>query len=159
MNYYISIETSTDICSVALSADNQVIGFKENKDRNHASSVAVFVDELLKENNLTAKQLSAVATSLGPGSYTGLRIGTSTAKGIAYSSDIKLVAVDTLQAMALKAAENFKNEKAVFVSCIDAGRNEVYSEIFDVNNAVLRPCMAELIEKNSFEEYFNNDYR
>lgn len=159
MNYYISIETSTDICSVALSADNQVIGCKENKDRNHASSVAVFVDELLKENNLTAKQLSAVATSLGPGSYTGLRIGTSTAKGIAYSSDIKLVAVDTLQAMALKVAENFKNEKAVFVSCIDAGRNEVYSEIFDVNNAVLRPCMAELIEKNSFEEYFNNDYR
>ena len=159
MNYYISIETSTDICSVALSADGKVIDYRENRERNHASATAAFVDELLKKNNLSAKQLSAVATSLGPGSYTGLRIGTSTAKGMAYAAGIKLIAVDTLQAMALKAAEKFSGGKAVIVSCIDAGRNEVYSEIFDVDNNVLRPCKAELIEKDSFKEYFDNNYK
>ncbi|MBQ3656423.1 MAG: tRNA (adenosine(37)-N6)-threonylcarbamoyltransferase complex dimerization subunit type 1 TsaB [Bacteroidales bacterium] len=159
MSYFINIETSTDICSVALSSDNQVIDYEENHNRNHASTLAAFIEKVLKRNNLTTKQLSAVATSLGPGSYTGLRIGTSTAKGMAYAADIKLITVDTLKAMAKKAAENFKNEKAIIVSCIDAGRNEVYSEIFDVNNNVLRSCQAELIEKNSFQEYFDDNYK
>lgn len=159
MDYFINIETSTDICSVALSADNQVIDYEENNDRNHASTTTVFIEKVLKRNNLTVKQLSGVAVSKGPGSYTGLRIGTSTAKGMAYFADIKMIAVDTLQAMALKAAENFKNEKAVIISCIDAGRNEVYCEVFDVENRVLEPCKAELIEKNSFQKYFDDNYK
>ena len=156
MAYFINIETSTDICSVALSKDFQVVDFEENHDRNHASTLAVFIEKILKRNNLSAKDLSGVAVSKGPGSYTGLRIGTSTAKGMAYLADIKLIAVDTLQAMALTAAEKFQDNDAVFVSCLDAGRNEVYCEIFDAQNRVLRPCKAEIVEKDSFKEFFSN---
>ena len=153
MNYYINIETSTDICSISLSCDNDVIDSRENKSRNHASSTAVYIEELLKSNNLTAKDLAAVAVSKGPGSYTGLRIGTSTAKGIAYASDIKLIAIDTLQAMALKASESVNEKDAVIVATIDAGRNEVYAELIDMNNNSVRNCQAELIDENSYAEY------
>lgn len=152
MNYYINIETSTDICSVSLSGDNELIDFRENKTRDHAKSVALYIQELLNAHNLQAKELAAVAISKGPGSYTGLRIGTSTAKGIAYQSGIKLIAVDTLQAMALKASENISDDNSVIVSTIDAGRNEVYSELFDMKNQPIRGCEAEIIDENSYSE-------
>ena len=157
MKYFINIETSTDICSVALSKDGEVVDFQENTERNHASSLAVFIEKILNRNNLSANDLSGVAVSKGPGSYTGLRIGTSTAKGIAYGAEIKMIAVDTLQAMALKAIENYNDKSFVFVSCLDAGRNEVYSEILDSQNRVLRGCQAEIIEKNSFEDLLNDN--
>lgn len=157
MTYFINIETSTDICSAALSKDSQVVDFEENHERNHASSLAVFIEKLLKRNNLSVKDLSGAAVSKGPGSYTGLRIGTSTAKGMAYFSDIKLIAVDTLQALALAASKETEVKNAVFISCLDAGRNEVYCEIFDSQNRVLRPCAAEIVDKNSFKDFFDNN--
>ena len=106
LNYFINIETSTDICSVSLSRNAETIALKENHERNHASAVSRYIEDILSENNLKVSDLSGVAISKGPGSYTGLRIGTSTAKGMAYQSGIKLIAVDTLQAMALKVVNN-----------------------------------------------------
>ncbi len=155
MNYFINIETSTDICSISLTGDNEVIDTLENKSRNHASSTAVYIEELLKKNNLKAKELAGVAVSKGPGSYTGLRIGTSTAKGIAYASDIKLIAIDTLQAMALKASETISEKNAIIVSTIDAGRNEVYAELFDMDNKTVEQCKAILIDENSYSDYLS----
>jgi len=151
MNYFINIETSTDICSVALSRDNIIIDKRENKDRNHASTLALYIQELLTSNNLKVKDLAGVAVSKGPGSYTGLRIGTSTAKGMAYQAGIKLLAIDTLQAMALKVSKSTSDPNTVICTTIDAGRNEVYSELFDVDNNCIRQCEAEIITPESYE--------
>lgn len=152
MNYFINIETSTDICSVALSNDDGVIDSRENQSRNHASTTALYVQELLDSNNLKAKDLAGVAVSKGPGSYTGLRIGTSTAKGLAYQADIKLIAIDTLQAMALQATKRISDPNTVICATIDAGRNEVYSELFDSNNCAIRSCQAEIITEDSYAD-------
>lgn len=152
MNYFINIETSTDICSVSLSNDNGIVDIRENQSRNHASTTALYVQELLNSNNLKAKDLAGVAVSKGPGSYTGLRIGTSTAKGMAYQAGIKLIAIDTLQAMALEASKRIDNPEAVICATIDAGRNEVYSELFDMQNRPLRECIAEIITDQSYAD-------
>lgn len=161
LNYFINIETSTDICSVSLSRNAETITLKENHERNHASAVSRYIEDILKENNLKVSDLSGVAISKGPGSYTGLRIGTSTAKGMAYQSGIKLIAVDTLQAMALKVVnkkEFIKSPETVVCATLDAGRNEVYSEVFDLNNNCLRACQAEIITPESYTEYFKDKY-
>ena len=152
MNYFINIETSTDICSVSLSNDNEIIDSRENQSRNHASTLGLFIQELLEGNNMKVKDLSGVAASKGPGSYTGLRIGTSTAKGMAYQAGIKLLAIDTLQAMALKATKQISNPEAIVCATIDAGRNEVYSELFDIENRPVRQCVAEIITADSYAE-------
>lgn len=152
MNYFINIETSTDICSVSLSSNEGMIDKRENQSRNHASTTALYVEELLKANNLTVKDLAGVAVSKGPGSYTGLRIGTSTAKGMAYQAGIKLLAIDTLQAMALEASKHIDDPEAIICATIDAGRNEVYSELFDMKNQPVRSCQAEIITEESYAE-------
>ena len=152
MNYFINIETSTDTCSVSLSNDSEVIDSRENQSRNHASTLGLFIQKLLESNNLKVKDLSGVAVSKGPGSYTGLRIGTSTAKGMAYQAGIKLLAIDTLQAMALKATKQISNPEAIICATIDAGRNEVYSELFDIENRPVRQCVAEIITAESYAE-------
>lgn len=156
MNYFINIETSTDICSVSLSTDDGMIDKRENQSRNHASTTALYVQELLEAHNLTAKKLAGVAVSKGPGSYTGLRIGTSTAKGLAYQAGIKLLAIDTLQAMALEATKRIDDPKAIICATIDAGRNEVYSELFDMENKPVRGCQAEIISAESYAGILDN---
>ena len=149
---FINIETSTDICSVSLSRGGEVIAHRENNSRNHASTLGLFIQELLEGNGLKVKDLSGVAVSKGPGSYTGLRIGTSTAKGMAYQAGIRLLAIDTLQAMALKATKQISNPEAIVCATIDAGRNEVYSELFDIENRPVRQCVAEIITADSYAE-------
>jgi tRNA threonylcarbamoyladenosine biosynthesis protein TsaB len=106
----------------------------------------------LDGNNLKVKDLSGVAVSKGPGSYTGLRIGTSTAKGMAYQAGIHLLAIDTLQAMALHATKQIDDPTTIICATIDAGRNEVYSELFDMQNRPVRECIAELITTESYAE-------
>ena len=149
---FINIETSTDICSVSLSRGGEVIDHRENNSRNHASTLGLFIQELLDGNNLKVKDLSGVAVSKGPGSYTGLRIGTSTAKGMAYQAGIHLLAIDTLQAMALHATKQIDDPTTIICATIDAGRNEVYSELFDMQNRPVRECIAELIIAESYAE-------
>ncbi|MCR5455078.1 MAG: tRNA (adenosine(37)-N6)-threonylcarbamoyltransferase complex dimerization subunit type 1 TsaB [Bacteroidales bacterium] len=156
MNYFINIETSTDTCSVSLSREGEVIDHRENQSRNHASTLGVFIQELLEANHMKVSDLSGVAVSKGPGSYTGLRIGTSTAKGMAYQAGIKFLAIDTLQAMALQATKQSNVPDAIICATIDAGRNEVYSELFDMKNNTVRQCIAEIITSDSYAETLAN---
>ena len=159
MTKILHIETATQICSVALSENDTIIANKSTDEKNaHSSVLTVFIEEILKSGNIKPQDLDAVAVSMGPGSYTGLRIGVSTAKGLCYSLDKPLIAVSTLQAMALGMAQkpNQLNEDALFCPMIDARRMEVYSAIFDERNKQVRKIMAEIIDENSFAGQLQN---
>lgn len=155
MTYILNIDTSTSICSVSLSEGNRVLDVKEDYEgRNHAKLLTPFIEEILKENNLSPNELSAVSVSKGPGSYTGLRIGVSVAKGIAYALSIPLISVDTLLIMASGYLEENKSlskkENVVLCPMIDARRMEVYSALFDSGLSALREVKAEIIDENSY---------
>ncbi len=147
----IYIETATKICSVALSENGKLVGIRESKVSNsHAEMLSVFIEELMKKVNWKYADLDAVAVSMGPGSYTGLRIGVSSAKGLCYSLEKPLIAVSTLQSMAWGMAQN--NENVLFCPMIDARRMEVYSAVFDKNNEEVRGIEAQIIDENSFAD-------
>ena len=150
MNFILNIETATKNCSVALSQNGIVIACKEIAEAgySHAEKLHVFIDEILKENNLTFNDLSAIAISQGPGSYTGLRIGVSAAKGLCYSLDIPLIAVDTLEVLSRKLTV----ENGIIIPMIDARRMECYTAIFDAKHEKIREVKAEIIDENSFQE-------
>ena len=115
---------------------------------SHAEKLHVFIEECLKESNITFKDLSAIAVSQGPGSYTGLRIGVSAAKGLCFALDLPLIAVDTLQVLASKLSIS----DGVIIPMIDARRMEVYSAIFNSKSEKIREVQAEILTENSFEE-------
>ena len=126
------IETSGEVCSVCLAKGEKVLGIKESIVYNsHASAVAVFVQELFTENNIVASNLNAVCVSAGPGSYTGLRIGVSFAKGICFANNLPLIAVSTLAAMANGAIASIKDANLWYCPMIDARRMEVYTAIYN----------------------------
>lgn len=126
------IETSGEICSVCLANGEEILGIKESTTPNsHAALAAVFVQELFAENNLSAAQLNAVCISGGPGSYTGLRIGASLAKGICYAANIPLIAVSTLAAMTNGIISEINDANLWYCPMIDARRMEVYTAIYD----------------------------
>lgn len=126
------IETSGEVCSVCLAKGEKVLGIKESIVYNsHASAVAVFVQELFTENNIVASNLNAVCVSAGPGSYTGLRIGVSLAKGICFANNLPLIAVSTLAAMANGAITSIKDANLWYCPMIDARRMEVYTAIYN----------------------------
>ena len=154
------IETATQVCSVALITDKKIVALKESKEANsHSKFVTLMIDEMLCENNLNFSDLDAVAISKGPGSYTGLRIGVSTAKGFCYALDIPLISVGTLHSMALGAAKKIPDkqnpDEILLCPMIDARRMEVYSALYDINGNEVRKVMAEIIDKNSFDEFLN----
>ncbi len=149
------IETSTEVCSISLTKDGKQIDLIEsNEGQNHARLVTVFAEELLSRNKINSRELDAVAVSKGPGSYTGLRIGVSTAKGICYAGQIPLIAVGTLEAMTRYVALNRislgipENKPTIFCPMIDARRMEVYSMLFDQDCSVLGPISAEIIDES-----------
>ncbi|MEO8234705.1 MAG: tRNA (adenosine(37)-N6)-threonylcarbamoyltransferase complex dimerization subunit type 1 TsaB [Flavobacterium sp.] len=150
MNYILNIETATKNCSVALSQNGDVIACKEIAEAgySHAEKLHVFIEEILKENKLTFKDLSAIAISQGPGSYTGLRIGVSAAKGLCYSLDIPLIAIDTLEVLSRKLTM----ESGIIIPMIDARRMECYTAIFNNKHEKIREVKAEIIDENSFRE-------
>lgn len=155
MALIINIETSTRVCSAALAKDGKLLDLKESfDDRTHATQLTVFIDELFKENALSYADLDAVSVSEGPGSYTGLRIGVSVAKGICYGQNKPLIAVNTLQAMALMAIESDKSiaKNAKLCPMIDARRMEVYSSLFDTTAKKLRDTQAEVIEAGAYKD-------
>ncbi len=153
MSLILNIETATQVCSVGLSRDGKTIAIRESHEKNiHASLVSVFSEEVLKEAGKSMKDLDAVAVSMGPGSYTGLRIGVSTAKGFCYALDIPLIAVPTLQSMALGAASSFDDTEAVYCPMIDARRMEVYTALYDHNNTETRKTEALIVEEDSFDK-------
>lgn len=152
MAFILIIETSTEVCSIALSKDGKLMDMIESSEgQNHARLVTVFAENLLFRNKIKTGELDAVAVSRGPGSYTGLRIGVSTAKGICYAGRIPLIAVGTLEAMAKHVMLNrlqlgvSENKPALFCPMIDARRMEVYSMLFDKDGKILKPITADII--------------
>ncbi len=147
------IETATQICSVALSENETIIASKSSDEKNaHSRVLTVFIDELLQSNGLLPQNLDAIAVSMGPGSYTGLRIGVSTAKGLCYSLSKPFISVSTLQAMAWGMAAKAGKQYAdtLFCPMIDARRMEVYAAIFDGSKEQVREILAEVLDENSF---------
>jgi tRNA threonylcarbamoyladenosine biosynthesis protein TsaB len=164
MEIILSIETSTSICSVALHKSGDLLSLREIEEKGaHAQKLIGLVDSLLVEQKLDIKELSAIAVSEGPGSYTGLRIGVSTAKGLAFSGSLPLIGVGALKALALGAKHQIDHQ-GVIVSMLDARRMEVYREVFDSDLNIINPIDAEIIDENSFhnqlekgEVYFVGD--
>jgi tRNA threonylcarbamoyladenosine biosynthesis protein TsaB len=157
MSLILNIETATEICSVSLAKEGKLIALKEhNEGLKHAKLLTVYIEEIFKENNVSIKELNAVAVSKGPGSYTGLRIGVSAAKGIAYAGNIPLIAVSTLQAMAHGVTTGSGFDKNTWLCpMIDARRMEVYSAFFDLNNTKQKEISADIIDENSYADILN----
>lgn len=149
MPLLLHIETATDTCSAALSENGKIIGLKETiGTRSHASVLAVFIDALLNEKKITVADLDAIAVSKGPGSYTGLRIGVATAKGLCYGADKPLISVNTLQSMAAAFVLNKKNkENCLFCPLIDARRMEVYFALFDKDLCFVESTAAIILDE------------
>lgn len=156
MSCILNIETSTDVCSVAISNDGECIFNKEDHSGpNHAVKLGVFVDEALSFIDNHAVPLDAVAVSCGPGSYTGLRIGASMAKGICYGRNLKLIAIPTLELLAVPVLlqERIEEEDACLVPMLDARRMEVYAEVFDRSLNEIRPVQADDVTSETYKEY------
>ena len=155
MSCILNIETSTNVCSVAVSQDGSCIFNKEDHEGpNHAVILGVFVQEALSFIDSHAVPLDAVAVSCGPGSYTGLRIGLSMAKGICYGRDVKLIAIPTLELMCvpLLLDEKINEENALLCPMIDARRMEVYSQFFDRALNEVRSISADIVENNTYDD-------
>lgn len=152
----LNIETSTKACSVALANNGKLIAVKEavDLDYSHAEKLNLFIGEVMKSSGLKYSQLSAIAVSKGPGSFTGLRIGVSTAKGLAYALAIPLISTETLESMAAGFLGKNKNgADELFVPMIDARRKEVYMRIFDRGLNPKSETKAEVIDSSSFKQW------
>ena len=162
MALILCIETGTDICSVGIVKDGELISLRESDSgRDHAKKVAVFVDELLTENDIDPQQIDAVAVGEGPGSYTGLRIGVSFAKGLCYGLGKPLIAVSSLASLATVAIEDYNAgiidienwDSALLCPMIDARRMEVYTQVFDSKVKPLSGVTAEVVDENTLAEH------
>ncbi len=152
----ICIETATNLCSVALCNSAEIISLKESTDlKSHASMLTVFIGEALKENGIRPGDLEAIAVGKGPGSYTGLRIGVSVAKGIAYAASIPLIGIGTTLSMFWGMAGRIEEvtgdrENTLFCPMIDARRMEVYNAIYDYQGKMVKDISADIISEDSF---------
>ncbi len=161
MALILNIETSTEVCSVALAKDGKLLFEKESREGlNHSEYLTVFIDELFRENKIEIDTIDAVAVSKGPGSYTGLRIGVSVAKGLCYSLDKSLISVGTLDALGKFTAQNLTryfetNEKVLLCPMIDARRMEVYTALYDSTGNIIEPVSAKIIDEESFSRWLS----
>ena len=150
------IETATTNCSVALSVNGSVIAFKEDnpngsqKGYSHAEKLHGYIEEVLSSGNTSKSNLDAIAVSKGPGSYTGLRIGVSAAKGLCFALEIPLLSIPTLQSLSLQIEE----KDTYVIPLLDARRMEVYSAVF-FSEEKIRETKAEIVDENSFLDYLN----
>ena len=160
MALILNIESATTMCSVALGKDGVCFDLEEvNDGYSHAEKLAVFADELLKRNNLSTSDLDAIAVSKGPGSYTGLRIGVSLAKGLCFGAGKPLIAIDTLQEMCFnpivqEATVSMDNPR--LCPMLDARRMEVYTALFDQNNDPITDVSPMILDETSFTEELQN---
>lgn len=162
MSLILCIETGTDICSVGIARDGELMSLRESdQGRDHAKQVAVFVDELLRETGVKPDELDAVAVGMGPGSYTGLRIGVSFAKGLCYGLNIPLLAVGSLEALTDVAIKDYEAgiiqvegwDEALLCPMVDARRMEVYTQIFNSRCEAQSEVSAEIITEESFSQW------
>lgn len=159
MSVILQIETATTSCSVALAIDGNISAFKQINERNiHAEVITLFIDELITAAGLTYDDLDAIAVSSGPGSYTGLRIGISTAKGLCFALNKPLIAIETLEAMAYGVLNNEEivvDKNTLLCPMIDARRMEVYCALFNNEGVKVRPTAADIIDDHSFAEFLS----
>ncbi len=162
MALILCIETGTDVCSVGIAKDGELLSLRESDEgRDHAKKVGVFVDELLRETGIAPDDLDAVAVGKGPGSYTGLRIGVSFAKGLCYGTGKPLIAVNSLASLAEVAREDYEAgiidvenwDEALLCPMVDARRMEVYAQVFDTAGDARSEVSAEVVTEESFAEY------
>ena len=162
MSLILCIETGTDICSVGIARDGELMSLRESdQGRDHAKQVAVIVDELLRETGVKPDELDAVAVGMGPGSYTGLRIGVSFAKGLCYGLNIPLLAVGSLEALTDVAIKDYEAgiiqvegwDEALLCPMVDARRMEVYTQIFNSRCEAQSEVSAEIITEESFSQW------
>ena len=155
MAYILNIETATTNCSVSLSFDGEILAIREdyNDKYSHSERLHTYIDEVLKESKIRSNELSAIAVSKGPGSYTGLRIGVSTAKGLCFALDKPLISIPTLESLANQVI----TDKGVIIPMLDARRLEVYASVYDWGYKQVRKTKAEILDSNSFSDYLSNN--
>ena len=151
MSIILNIETATKNCSVSIADKGKILAIKElnNGNYSHAEVLHPFIVDILREANITSNHIDAVAVSKGPGSYTGLRIGVSAAKGLCFAFDKPLISIDTLNSLSYSIAI----DNGFIVPMIDARRMEVYAAVFNEKNQLIREIKADIIEESSFSEY------
>ncbi len=151
MALILCLETATTNCSVGLAKDGKLLALKEDNSKNysHAEKLHVFINEVLQEAGVSTKDLDAIAISKGPGSYTGLRIGVSSAKGLCYSLDLPLISIPTLDLLAAR----LKSENGMIISMLDARRMEVYSAVYNSDLNQVRDTLAQVLDESAFAEY------
>jgi len=152
------IETATAVCAVALSVDGKIVSVKEERGQNlHAGSLTLFIDEVVSKSGLNYNDLDGVSVSKGPGSYTGLRIGVSTAKGLCYALEIPLIAIETLKMMAAGFLSQNPGYNGFVCPMIDARRMEVYTAVFDSELNLIEPTSAKIIDEDSFSKLLQSN--
>jgi len=157
MVHLLAIETSTEICSVALSRNKQCLAIVEDdKENSHAEKIVLFIDKVLKQSGLKINTLNAVCISEGPGSYTGLRIGTSSAKGLCDALDIPLISIPTLQSMAWGAREQYPDYQQ-YCPMIDARRMEVYTAVYNHNLEQIETINSLILDENSYSDFLSKN--
>jgi tRNA threonylcarbamoyladenosine biosynthesis protein TsaB len=151
MCYILNIESSSTNCSVSLSKNGELLSVKEKNDEkySHSTKLHLYIDSALKQQNIDIKDLSAIAVSKGPGSYTGLRIGVAAAKGLCFSLDIPLISISTL----LVLSKKIKIDSGLIIPVLDARRDEVYSAIFDSQYNVIEKDSPTIINSESFSQF------
>ncbi len=164
MSLILNIESATDICSIAISRDNEILALREIVGNSHAEQMTLLINECLDIAGLKINDLEAVAISNGPGSYTSLRIGASTAKGVCYALDLPLIAIDTLESLALAAFNEAKDEDALYCPMIDARRMEVYTTLYKYSKDTggleeIEPMHPKIIDEDSFSEYLEKNQK
>lgn len=155
MAYILNIETATKNCSVSVAKDGEIVAFKELNEGgfSHAEKLHQFISDVINETNITFSNLKAIAVSKGPGSYTGLRIGVSAAKGLCFALDIPLISVNTLQSL----AESVIISEGYKIPMLDARRMEVYSAVYDQQNNLKEDVTATIISENSFLNFLEKN--
>ena len=149
------LETATKVCSVALGQNEKLVALKESAEEkfSHAENLTLYIEEVCKQVKVSLKDIDAVAVSKGPGSFTGLRIGVSAAKGLCYALDKPLIAINSLQSMAVGQISRLKTQDSrLFCPMIDAKRMEVYCAVYDGELKEIKKTSAEIIEENSFAD-------
>lgn len=154
----LQIETSTTVCSAALAIDGKTIAVKEANERNiHAGSLTLFIDEVMKKGGLKYTELDAIAVAKGPGSYTGLRIGVSTAKGICFATDKPLISIGTLEMMSYGFMQAYTDYTGLLCPMIDARRMEVYTAVYNHSMVEVQAVSAKIIDNHSFSELLKSN--
>lgn len=157
MSCILHIETATNVCSVAVSQNKELIYYREETEGpSHSSLLGVFVDEAVKELRAKSINLDAVAVSSGPGSYTGLRIGVSEAKGLCYGLNIPLIAIETLKVMAYRVSQESKLDATILLCpMLDARRMEVYDAMYDSNLNKIKETAADIVDESTFANWLS----